>query len=214
MAHLLVGIDVGGPRKGFHAVAVRARTLVDLQRFQDAAGAARWALSLAPDAIAIDAPCRWRVDQPRLAERELARARISSFPTPTEERARGHSFFTWMIAGAQLYAALAPAYPVYTDEIAPHRVCIETFPQAVACAMAGSIVSAKQKRSMRLALLQTAGFASDRLRSTDDIDAMLCAVAAEAFVTGDFNAYGDNRGGFIVVPRTAITPTTDVAMEP
>lgn len=195
-------------------MAVRDRTLVDIQRFKDAAGAARWALSLAPDAIAIDAPCRWRIDQPRLAERELARARISSFPTPTEERARGHSFFTWMIAGSQLYAALAPAYPVYTDEIAPHRVCIETFPQAVACALAGSIVSAKQKRSVRLALLQAAGFACDRLRSIDDIDAVLCAIAAEAFVTGNFKAYGDNGGGFIVVPRTAIAPAAGAMATP
>lgn len=189
-------------------MAVRASRLVDIQRFKDVASVAGWALPLAPAAIAIDAPCRWRIDQPRLAERELARARISSFPTPTEERARGHSFFTWMVAGAQLYDALAAAYPVYTDDISPNRVCIETFPQAVACALAGSIVSAKQKRPVRLALLQAAGFACDRLRSIDDIDAALCALAAEAFVAGDFKAYGDNAGGFIIVPRAAIIPAS------
>src|SRR5205085_741180 len=93
------------------------------------------------EVVAVDAPCRWRLpgERARAAERALAAGKISCFSTPIEEKARGHNFYTWMYAGHALYAALAATHLIYSGEPRPTRVAIETFPQAVACALAGKI---------------------------------------------------------------------------
>jgi predicted nuclease with RNAse H fold len=185
---LIIGIDVGAPTKGFHAVALQGTDLVDKVHSTDAIQIAQWCVTRKAEVVAIDAPCRWRAESgnARLAERELAADRISCFSTPTESKARGHAFYTWMLAGQELYAALAPVYPVYSDQRVRTHVAIETFPQAVACALAGAIVSAKTKFSVRGDLLRRYGIDAGALKSIDEIDAALCAVAASAFVNGKF----------------------------
>ena len=147
MGKILIGVDVGGPAKGFHAVALQDRTITSKLRSRSADEVAAWVQSRGADVVAIDAPCRWR--QPRgpsrTAERQMAGAGISSFSTPTEEKAAEHPFYTWMLAGMKLYAALRPTHPVYDGTPRTSQVCFETFPQAVACALAGEVVSAKEK---------------------------------------------------------------------
>ena|SRR5947207_8132487 len=51
-------------------------------------------------------------------------------------------------------------------------------PRRNACALAGTVVSAKQKRIVRCELLQQAGIATTPLRNIDAIDAALCALTA------------------------------------
>src|SRR5206468_9732635 len=80
------------------------------------------------------------------------------------------------------------------------QVCFETFPHAVACALAGKIVSATQKRIIRRELLREAGIDTRRLTNIDTIDAALCALAANHFLAGNVKTYGDASEGFIVVP--------------
>jgi predicted nuclease with RNAse H fold/5-methylcytosine-specific restriction endonuclease McrA len=203
---LTIGIDVGAPTKGFHAVALRGIDLVEKFHSTDAGQVAQWCVTRRPAVVSIDAPCRWRAESgnARLAERELAAEGISSFSTPTESKARGHAFYTWMLAGHDLFAALAPTYPIYTDQRHSERVAIETFPHAVACALAGTVVSAKAKFKVRGDLLRHHGINASAFTSVDEIDAALCAVAASAFVGGNFRSYGDIVGGFIVVPATVI----------
>lgn len=198
-----VGIDVGGPNKGYHAVALRGLAISASFQSRDARAVARWCRRQEATVVAVDAPCRWRVPgQPaRAAERELAAARISCFSTPTLEQARGHAFYTWMFAGQELYAALGPDYPVYAGDGRRARVAIETFPQAVACAWAGGLVSAKGKLAVRTALLRAAGTEpAPHVTRIDEIDAALCAHAAREFAAGTFKAYGDAAGGYIIVP--------------
>jgi predicted RNase H-like nuclease len=103
-----------------------------------------------------------------------------------------------MLGGAEVFAALEPAYPLYAGSPPAGPVCFETFPQAVACALAGKIVSAKEKRPVRTALLAQAGIEVDRLSSIDEVDATLCALAARRFVEGSFRAYGDTAGGYLI----------------
>jgi predicted nuclease with RNAse H fold len=215
-----IGIDVGAPTKGFHAIALCGSTIAAKHHSRDANDVARWCGDRLPQVVAIDAPCRWRVHgQPaRAAERALAAYRVSCFSTPTEEKARGHAFYTWMFAGHALYAALAERYPIYDKQLSAisgqasgisglsafnlqpsTRVAIETYPHAVACALAGGHVSAKQKFANRTALLRAAGIDPSPLRNIDEVDAALCALAAQHFVAGTFKAYGDDAGGYIIV---------------
>ncbi len=200
-----IGIDVGGTRKGFHAVALNCTRIVARLRSRDPAEVADWCHAHDARVVAVDAPCRWRGTGPaRAAERQLAANGIACYFTPTEERARGHAFYGWMLAGAALYAALQPHFPLYAGGNVSGRVCVETFPQAVACALAGQIVSAKDKRAVRPRLLRQAGVALTGGESQDDVDALLCALTATALATGDFKAYGYAKDGHIIVPAKAL----------
>jgi predicted nuclease with RNAse H fold len=105
-----------------------------------------------------------------------------------------------MLAGHELYAVLASVYPLYDGGLKKGRVAIETFPQAVACALAGSIVSAKKKGLIRRELLSRTGLQSADFRNIDEVDAALCALSAEGFLRGEFMRFGDPAGGFIIVP--------------
>lgn len=204
-----IGIDVGAPRKGCHAVALYGDGRLATHRTADPAEMAAWCRAFRPAAIAIDAPCRWRPEggRARTAERALAADRIACFSTPTLAKARGHAFYTWMFAGQELYAALAPDFPLYAGGRRPALpMCFETYPQAIACTFAGECVSAKSgsKRTVRGALLKKAGLDPKVLHNIDEIDAALCALTARRFAEGRFKAYGDAATGYIIVPGEAL----------
>ena len=85
-----VGIDVGGPQKGFHAAALRDGAYLDRLHSTDTAAIAAWVRRLDARAVAVDAPCHWREDAEHMrpAERGLARLRIHCFATPTRKPAK------------------------------------------------------------------------------------------------------------------------------
>ncbi|GDX73050.1 hypothetical protein LBMAG39_14830 [Cyanobium sp.] len=60
-AAAVVGIDVGGTRKGFHAVALGAGVVIDRCRTADPQGLARWCAdlgaALVAQRLAAGAPC-------------------------------------------------------------------------------------------------------------------------------------------------------------
>ncbi len=200
---VVAGVDVGAPRKGFHGVALQGTRLAGQLRTADPAAVLAWCRMLGVVAVAVDAPCRWRgPSAPRAAETALARAGIACFLTPTEARARGHPFYTWMVAGAALYTALAADYPLLGDPARARRdrCAVETFPQAAACALAGRIVSARDKATIRPALLRARGLDVADLKSIDAVDAALCALAAADLCAGRATLYGDAADGFIAVP--------------
>jgi predicted nuclease with RNAse H fold len=205
----VVGIDVGGPRKGFHAVALREGSYLDTFASPDARDLAAWCVQAGARAVAIDAPCRWsRSGRARPAERALAAEGIHAFATPSLEAAEGRAFYGWMRNGAALYEVMEQHFPLFDGGNAVSGpVCCETFPQAVACALAGKVVSARHKTTVRRELLGEAGIATQPLSNIDLVDAALCALAAQALLAGRFQAYGDAREGFIVVPAWATTPT-------
>lgn len=101
-----------------------------------------------------------------------------------------------------LYRCLAPDYYLYSGQRSVSgQVCVETFPHAVACALAGKQLSARQKLADRARLLREAGVSTDALTNMDWIDAALCALAAHYLIMGTFKTYGDVAEGFIVVPH-------------
>ena len=110
-----------------------------------------------------------------------------------------------MLNGAELYCMIEPDYPLFNgSNTESGLVCFETFPQAVACALAGKIVSAKRKGVVRRELLRQSGIETAALTNIDTVAAALCAFTAHYFLAGSVKKYGDSAEGFIVVPAMKI----------
>jgi predicted nuclease with RNAse H fold len=207
---IVAGIDVGGSAKGFHAVALRGGAYLDKWNSCDPLKIAEWCRRIEARFIGVDAPCRWSsTGRARVAEGELMAEKIWCFATPRREAAETYpkDHFRWMLNGAELYAALETTHALFDDnsQQSSLQICFETFPQAIACALAGKIVSAKQKRRVRRDLLNRANIDGSKLNNIDQIDAALCALAAHQFALGNFKSYGDATSGFIVVPGSPLT---------
>ncbi len=201
----VAGIDVGADKKLCNLVILREASVI--------ASLARVAPEDLPaicrdhDVLvaAVDAPSRWRGGElARQAERDMARAGVSSFSTPTLRQAqRSESgFFDWMFFGMRVYAALASEYPLLeTPHHAGGRACFETFPHAITCALLGvDVASAKLKSTQRKALLETFKIDTSALTSVDARDAALCALTAQFLLKRQTRTYGDADGGHIHVP--------------
>jgi len=203
----VAGIDVGGDKKGCHLVVMQGSSILWGISSKTPEVLVRTCIEYDVVAVGVDAPCQWRTgDGARLAEKELARARISSFSTPTRELAVANAanFYGWMFNGERLYQALSPIYPLLSGgEYVSGRVSFETFPYAVTCAMLGrDVVSAKQKSTQRRQLLEEIGVDTGMLKSIDAVDAALCALTARFLLEGKAKPYGDAAGGYIWVPAT------------
>jgi predicted nuclease with RNAse H fold len=199
--HRVVGIDVGGTTKGFHAVALRDGRLLDKLNTKNAAHIVAWCREQGAGAVGIDAPCQWSMTgRARPCEREIARLGIPAFSTPSAIIGEVHPFYRWMVNGIALYRQLVSYYRLYDGGSRfSHPVCFETFPQAIACALAGKRLSAQNKRMDRRRILERAGIA-EPLTSIDEVDAALCALSAQHVLAGRFTSYGDAAEGFILVP--------------
>jgi predicted nuclease with RNAse H fold len=201
---IVVGVDVGGPKKGFHAVALQDGQYRARLSTLMAEEVADWCRRLKASAIGIDAPCRWSLTgRARPCERALAAEGLHTFATPSQAKGATHPFYQWMVKGAELCRCLHPDYPLFDGQpSASGLMCFETFPHAVACALARETLSAGQKKADRSRLLREAEVSTDALTNMDWIDAALCALAAHHLVSGRFKPYGDVAEGFIVVPHS------------
>ncbi|MFJ1259186.1 DUF429 domain-containing protein [Cupriavidus sp. CuC1] len=201
----VAGIDVGGDKKGYHLVALQGTSILCSINSKSPGELAKVCAEYDVVAVGIDSPCQWRTaDRARLAERELAREGISSFSTPTRERAlsNANGFYGWMFNGERVYQALASSYPLLVDKAhSSGRISFETFPYATTCALLGrDVASAKRKRTQRRELLEREGMDTSLLKSIDAVDAALCALTARFLVEGKAYPYGDAQGGYIWVP--------------
>ncbi len=103
---ITAGVDVGGPRKGFHAVVLKSGAFLAQFQSNNHAEMAEWLIAQNPRFIGIDSPCQWRTgEKPRLAETELAHAGIRCFFTPHRSEAINHptGYYNWMLQGEKLY---------------------------------------------------------------------------------------------------------------
>jgi predicted nuclease with RNAse H fold len=213
LVDVAVGIDVGGARKGFHAVALSGGAYASQLTTRDVLDLSHWCRSVVgARVIAIDAPCRWSTGgRPRPCEWELMGRGIRCFATPTRQRAVEHptNYFGWMLQGEALYQALEngaqeQAYPLVRSLPPSGPCCFETFPHAITWHLCGGEAQAAQKRTQRRELLQQAGIDLAALTSIDLIDAALCALTAHVVATGgECVSYGEPESGLIVVPRGA-----------
>lgn len=58
-ASVVVGVDVGGPKKGFHAVALREGHIFETCATLHAMEVVAWCRKLNASVVGIDAPCCW-----------------------------------------------------------------------------------------------------------------------------------------------------------
>ncbi len=202
----VIGIDVGGSRKGFHAVALTGGAYAARLGTSEVQGLAHWCRSvIGADWIAIDAPCRWSGDgRARPCERELMQRGIFCFASPSREAAVSHpsNYYGWMRQGEALYRQLEASHPLLSGLPASGPACFETFPHAITWHLRGGNAVARQKRPQRRALLEQAGIDTAALTSIDWIDAALCALAAHHLASGrPCRAFGETDTGLIVVPQ-------------
>lgn len=201
---VVVGVDVGGVKKGFHAVALRGKTFVKTTD-TDPAVIVAWCLEQNATVVSVDAPCEWsQEDSSRKAERDLRLfgEKIHCFATPARVRAKANTkgFYGWVFNGEKLYQQLQKHYPLFNGKRGNGPVCIESFPHAASCALAGRVVSAKYKARVRREVLHGSGYDVSGLPNIDYVDAAICAVAADAFRMNNYQSFGDRTEGFIIVP--------------
>jgi predicted nuclease with RNAse H fold len=203
----VAGIDIGGDRKGNHLVVLRGTHILCNISGTTPEHMLEACVNFDVTAVGIDAPCQWRTHEAgRQAEKALAQQRIFSFATPTANGPwQVKADFTGGCSTASGYITHSPhAFLFFKSggEIGG-RVCFETFPHAITCALLGKeVASAKQKRTQRRRILEVAGIETTSLRSIDEVDAALCALTANCLLEGRVDAYGDELGGFIVVPAS------------
>lgn len=200
---LVIGIDVGGPRKGFHAVALDSAGVRTIFACRGPASVAQWCRRLGARAVAVDSPCGWSCSGgSRAAERELRQEGINCFSTPKRIVARKHGrrFYDWMLNGEKLYLALRRESDKVSAKIKWRPQIVETFPHAVAWALAGGRHPGLPKRRVRRQLLERAGIETGELQGIDYLDAALCALAARSVLERRSRSYGGAEEGEIVVP--------------
>ena len=204
---MTVGIDVGGERKGFHAVALLNGVYHSQRSTKDPTELSRWCRdSVQAQVVAVDAPCQWsREGRPRPAERMLMQKGIRCFSTPTREQAVSHrsNYFGWMLKGMELFQALAEEFPLCLKLPATGQRCsFETFPHAITWHLRGGNASALKKDEQRRALLRQAGISLTELTQIDLVDAALCALTAYHVATAQAcESFGDPDTGLIIVSK-------------
>jgi ribosomal protein S18 acetylase RimI-like enzyme len=194
----VVGIDVGGRRKGFHGCALRGEEIVaGPERLPDVASAVAWVAALRPAVVALDSPreCAPSGESSRADERALARAVCGIRWTPERSLLAGNPYYEWIEHGLELYAALAAA------RIEEARL-IEVFPTAAWTIWAGPREGRPRGEwsADALADLGIGGLPSRRL-SQDDRDAVAAARVAQLHDEGRTDAFGA-----IIVPAGGRSP--------
>lgn len=199
-----VGIDVGGLKKGYHAVVNINQHYHAQFHSTDPQAIAQWARQFHPTVIAVDAPCLFsRAGRSRSGERALVSNGLRCFYTPTRAMAEKSRFYDWVFNGERLYQALG--LPLFNGLESAQPCVIETFPHGIATAYQQSLGEPKamgNKAAQRLnALSNIAAYNTRQLSNIDFIDAALCAVAADYCLANRISIYGDSEDGYIVIPR-------------
>jgi predicted nuclease with RNAse H fold len=198
---IVVGIDVGGIKKGFHAVALKDGKFCEPKSSRNPLELLQFCCERGATVVSIDSPCRWRAGElARAAERAMAAQRISCYSTPSKSKSE-HRFYGWIHNGRRLYDEFENGgfrlYDGQTPLTAP-TLC-ETFPHAIERSYKAD-ATAKNKKTFRRQLLSERGIDVSSLENIDLVDAALCALAAHHLATGRFRSYGNPLEGLIVVP--------------
>jgi predicted nuclease with RNAse H fold len=201
---VVVGIDVGASKKGFHLVAFRSAAVLDTAAIGSPSEVVGWCKDHNAKLVAVDAPCGWSQsgeNRSREAERILAQMGYSAHATPTRDLAKENPFYSWMFNGEKLYEALEVEYPLYRHQSnLPPQLCFETYPYAAACALVGQKLVAADKEQDRRRIFRAAGVDDGPLTNIDFVDAAICALVAYCMHANYCAVIGNAEEGFMVCP--------------
>ena len=180
-----IGVDVGGPAKGFDVAVVRDASVAGLESRCDRAQVLALIAEHQPGAVGIDSPCRCASpgQKSRPGERALAREVCPIFYTPEEAVVRsGHPFYAWMVEGLDLYAEI--------EQEAPGTRVTEVFPSAAWTVWAGRRNGRSKGEWSREALGAAGAQGVPGRCSQDARDAIGAALVAGLFCRGGTVDYG------------------------
>jgi predicted nuclease with RNAse H fold len=172
-----LGVDVGGPRKGFDVALIDDEAVRVLERL-DRDSVVALAEAERPAVIGIDSP-RSLAPQgatSRADERALARAVCGIRWTP--DRLEG-AYYAWVVEGLRLYAALAA------------HATIEVFPTASWTRWLGPRGSESRAAWTRRGIARLGLVGVPARTNQDQRDAIAAAVTARAFSRGQTEAFGE-----------------------
>jgi len=216
---VVIGIDVGGPKKGFHLVALKSSQILETFASMDAETAARWSYAKRAELVSVDAPCGWSTPgKPRRTEELLRHFGYSLYATPTRDVAVSNPTFAWMLNGERLFEALRKHFPLLASVEDKPPFCFETYPFVASCAYAGKTLKKADKNRDRRQILRSGGIDETILRNQDFVDAGICALVANSVAIDYCEIWGEPSEGCIVTPPwppgLAIDPeTTSVLSE-
>ena len=204
----VLGVDVGGDRKGLDLVVMNeGRAVVLTQARASLENVATVLRDLRPQIVAIDSPPAWNAGgRSRRTERQLAELGISTFPTPSAVGGE-QPFFEWMKAGMAVFA-LAAEHGYRLDTTGGRgRRAIEVFPYGTSVVLSGGLKPhGMRAKDWRERILRAHGVATDALRTSDQVDAALAALTGVLVGEGRATYLGDGAEGVIVLPVTAPLP--------
>jgi predicted nuclease with RNAse H fold len=178
-----LGVDVGGPRKGFDAALIDDSSVLRLAGRLDRGGVVALVESARPRVVGIDSPraCAPPGETSRDCERALARAVCGIRWTPDRARVAASAYYGWVVHGLALHAAID---------------AIEVFPTASWTRWLGPR-GKRARADWTRAGLPALGLAGIPPRTNQDQrDALAAAVTARAHSRGETEAFGA-----IYVPR-------------
>ena len=197
-----VGIDVGAPRKGFHAAALGPALEVELREFRgddQLDRIAGWIGSVTPEVVAVDSPAAWAAPglQARRCEVAFAQARICGIrftPDAATAAARTDGYYGWIEHGLALWSRLGEL----------GVAVVECFPTASWTQWHGPRDGTSRARWTRRALasLTDRGLSGTEAATNQDRrDAVAAALTARQWTRNEMLAFGP-----LVVPPAGSDP--------
>jgi hypothetical protein len=185
-----LGVDVGGPGKGFDVALIDERRLLRLERRQSCDDVVAIVQAERPAVVAVDSPrsCAPAGATTRDCERALNLAVCGIRWTPDETQVRANPYYRWIVEGLALYAALDGS------------TAIEVFPTASWTRWIGP--RAGSRAAWTSAGMKALGLTGLPARSNQDQrDAIAAAVTARECSHGLTQRFGE-----IVVPTARSAP--------
>ena len=183
-----LGVDVGGPRKGFDVAVIDERRLLALEPRLGRDDVAGLVDEYAPAVVAIDSPCCCAPQgrMTREGERRLNREVCGIRWTPEASKLHGNPYYDWIVEGLALYQLLADR----DVEV------VEVFPTASWTRWSGPRGKRPRAAWSRDALTRLHLADLPARTNQDQRDAIAAAVTAREFRAGRTETFGE-----IVVPK-------------
>ena len=187
-----LGVDVGGPRKGFDVALVDDAALREIHKQLSVDDVVALVERVGPAVVGIDSPreCAPLGHTSRASERLLARAVCGIRWTPDEPHVRASDYYGWVVHGLKLHDALT----------ASGAEVIEVFPTASWTRWLGGR-DGRSRSAWTREGLRTLGLGGIPERTNQDQrDAIAAAVTARQHTRGTTETLGD-----IVIPAATRT---------